>query len=143
MKTYTRREAMIRMLEMPGHKMKSKSVVFHFCDECNKFMLHDRDVADMSSPYWSEEFTDYIEPFKLDFDWSCLPKWARWIALDENGDWFWYQAEPSNEVMSEFGEQEWFDPLHASSGEVPNEYKPKNYAGDWKDSLFERPADDQ
>ena len=133
MKTYTRREAMIRMLEMPGHKMKSKSVVFHFCDECNKFMLHDRDVADMSSPYWSEEFTDYTEPFKLDFDWSLMPKYCRSITMDENEDWNGHYQDPYKMNHT------WDSDEHMFL--IPIEYAPKNYTGDWKDSLFERPEE--
>lgn len=27
-------------------------------------------------------------------DWKDAPEWAQWLALDPNGDWFWYEMEP-------------------------------------------------
>ena len=26
--------------------------------------------------------------------WVDVPKWARWLARDANGTWFWYQHRP-------------------------------------------------
>lgn len=26
--------------------------------------------------------------------WKDAPKWAKWLALDDNGRWFWYSQMP-------------------------------------------------
>lgn len=26
--------------------------------------------------------------------WKDAPDWAQWLAMDGDGDWFWYEAEP-------------------------------------------------
>ena len=69
---------------------------------------------------------------ELDFDWSALPKWANWIAMDEDGDWYHYSDKPQIDkhpiwVCSEYNEA------------IPKKYYPKNFTGDWKKSLFNVP----
>lgn len=27
-------------------------------------------------------------------DWKDAPEWAKWLALDPSGCWYWYEAEP-------------------------------------------------
>lgn len=27
-------------------------------------------------------------------DWKDAPDWARWLAQDSNGAWYWYQNKP-------------------------------------------------
>ena len=27
-------------------------------------------------------------------DWSNAPSWAQYLAMDEDGAWFWYENEP-------------------------------------------------
>lgn len=27
-------------------------------------------------------------------NWEDAPKWANWLAMDANGTWWWYEAEP-------------------------------------------------
>lgn len=27
-------------------------------------------------------------------DWSSAPEWAEWLAMDGNGQWFWYRIKP-------------------------------------------------
>jgi len=33
-------------------------------------------------------------------DWKDAPEWAKWLAMDENGDWFWFEFSPTidNEI---------------------------------------------
>ena len=70
---------------------------------------------------------------ELDFDWSALPKWANWIAMDQEGDWYYYSDKPQMDddhpiwVSSEFNDA------------IPPEYYPKNFTGDWANSLLEVP----
>ena len=26
--------------------------------------------------------------------WDEAPEWANWLAMDESGNWFWYQEKP-------------------------------------------------
>lgn len=27
-------------------------------------------------------------------DWKDAPEWANWLAMDKNGEWFWYEDQP-------------------------------------------------
>lgn len=75
----------------------------------------------------------WIEPDPdLDFDWLSIPSWMKFIAMDSGGDWFAYYEAPKHGIAT------WRD----QGGEVffiPSRYAPKNYTGDWKDSLRENP----
>ena len=71
---------------------------------------------------------EWKEP--IDFDPDCLPAWAKWIAMDKNGDWRVYVDEPI--IYDEFGMWE----IVKSYGVIPKEYSPKNFKGHWKESLF-------
>jgi hypothetical protein len=104
-------------------------------------------IKGYSSPYvWDSsgifalnqsENGNIIAPWQepLDFDWSCLSKWARWIAMDEDGEWYQFTNKP--ELLSRL----WRDKLWRDKydGPIPPSYAPKNFTGDWKDSLFENP----
>ncbi|MDB5989252.1 MAG: bacteriophage protein [Herbaspirillum sp.] len=60
-------------------------------------------------------------------DWKRAPKGAKWWAMDQDGHAFWYMA-PDFIAGTAF----WFsDEIHAPTFD---------YAGDWKESLTERPA---
>lgn len=28
-------------------------------------------------------------------DWGDAPDWAQYLAMDEDGEWYWYEDEPS------------------------------------------------
>lgn len=32
--------------------------------------------------------------------WDEAPEWARWAAMDEDGDWWWYSEEPTIRSIS-------------------------------------------
>lgn len=67
-------------------------------------------------------------------DWSVIPPWMNWVAMDENGEWAAYTVKP--ETLSD----EWFlNDGRADHVYIPPAYAPK-YSGDWKDSLVERPS---
>ena len=76
--------------------------------------------------------SEWTEP--LDFDPSCLPAWAEWIAMNEGGDWFWFQKEPTVTLSID---EEWaWMPIEAGMrGGIHHKYVPKDYTGDWKYSL--------
>ncbi len=69
----------------------------------------------------------WVEP--LDFDWSHPAAWCHWIAMDGSGAWFAYGEEPGMDDGFWTGRCD----------RIPIRYAPKNFVGDWKDSLFERP----
>jgi len=79
-----------------------------------------------------ESGRDLIAPWTdaPEVDWSAMPKWARWVAMDEDGAWFWYQHKPerSDRYFSALSEE----------GVIPFIYAP-DWDGDWKDTLVERP----
>jgi len=27
-------------------------------------------------------------------DWKDAPEWAKWLSMDEDGEWWWYENEP-------------------------------------------------
>jgi len=29
-------------------------------------------------------------------DWKDAPEWARWLAMDDDGSWWWYSIRPKN-----------------------------------------------
>ena len=29
-------------------------------------------------------------------DWKDAPDWAEWLAMDESGDWYWYEIKPTS-----------------------------------------------
>ena len=69
----------------------------------------------------------------LDFDPYCLPKWAdKWIAMDTDGGWYSFSKKP----MPAEDHQIWLSELGGVSSAIPVRFCPKNYKGDWKDSLF-------
>lgn len=77
--------------------------------------------------------SEWQEP--LDFDWSCLPAWCnKYIIMNRSGNWYSYPykpffAEDSNVWCCDNG----------VTIKIPKQYRPKNFTGDCKDSLFENP----
>ena len=57
--------------------------------------------------------------------WDDAPKWANYLAMDENGTWIWYAAEPFVEGDG------WVN-------QKANSFEEAKIAG-WKESLEERP----
>ncbi len=78
--------------------------------------------------------SEWEEPFVLDFDWSLMPFWVVFIAMDENGDWFGFSKKPYISRMKFISEGDY--------GKIPKKHSPKNYTGDWKESLFINPLYD-
>lgn len=69
---------------------------------------------------------------KPEVDWSAMPKWAEWVAMDADGEWRWFSfREPVVDLTSDSWENYQF------SGKIPPSYAPK-WTGDWKDSLVRR-----
>lgn len=77
---------------------------------------------------------EWQEP--LDFDWSCLPAWCnKYIAMDRGGEWFAYSMAPYK--SSEY--PIWCAQKREENALIPEDYTPKNFKGDWENSLFKNP----
>lgn len=75
---------------------------------------------------------EWQEP--LDFDWSCLPKWAnRYIAMDSSGVWCFHEFKPT------LKDGYWLSEPDSCFYTIPDEYAPKNFKGTWGNSLFKNP----
>lgn len=60
--------------------------------------------------------------------WEDAPEWAKYLAMDEDGEWFWYETKPI------IGTYMWND--------RPGRYReanPINQEVDWKTTLEARP----
>lgn len=76
-------------------------------------------------------------------NWDTLPKWATWVAQDEDGWWWWYTAQP--DLANENWVRSTID-IH-SAGRIPVKYEPKwgnknipnSTCGAWRESLVRRP----
>jgi hypothetical protein len=64
-------------------------------------------------------------------DWTLMPAWAKFVAMNRGGEWWWYEKEPV------IGENIWRSESEYY-GKIPTEYCPK-WDGDWRNSLIERP----
>lgn len=74
----------------------------------------------------------------LNFDPDCLPAWANWIAMDKNKDWRWHRYKPKKPKENDFF---WVEPIKwefkiGDCGRIPEDFVPKNFKGNWKESLF-------
>lgn len=57
-------------------------------------------------------------------DWKNAPEWARFLAMDENGEWWWFEHEPYKTAH-----------FWNSLGQV----KPAVNNLEWQETLEERP----
>jgi len=58
-------------------------------------------------------------------DWKDAPEWAKWLAMDEDGSWYWYEKEPYS------GDGEWY----GAGGQLSH----VGQTISWEDSLTKRP----
>jgi hypothetical protein len=74
------------------------------------------------------EWTDPVE-----IPWSDYPTWCKWVAMDEGGEWCGYESKPIKDV----GYWNYEDVGILIT--IHPDYYPRNFTGDWTESLFERP----
>lgn len=83
---------------------------------------------------------------RMDVLWTMLPKCARYVAMDESGEWFWYELEPRHEGEDLAGDDivfpYWFGLGRIGGIDRPEvlEQLPRIDAANWRDSLIERPG---
>ena len=80
------------------------------------------------------ENDDLIEPCidKPVVDWSKMPAWANWVAMEADGTWFYYSDKPQHH-----GDRFWLASEYICR--IPKEFQP-SFTGNWRDSLVERPV---
>jgi hypothetical protein len=63
-------------------------------------------------------------------DWKDAPEWAKWLGMDDNGEWYWFREKPT---LLEEGEMwGYWDAPHGAFEHVEVEV-------DWKTTLEPRP----
>lgn len=62
-------------------------------------------------------------------NWENAPEWAKWLAMDSRGDWWWYAEEP------QVGLCQWRHPWLSWVKEAGNLGAEKH----WKETLERRP----
>jgi hypothetical protein len=62
-------------------------------------------------------------------NWENAPKWANYLAMDEIGEWWWYECKPLKNEKDEFGV---WETLHRAA----QAYKSDQ---DWAETLESRP----
>lgn len=72
------------------------------------------------------------------FNRQNYPAWAKYIAMDMSGKWYYYNQKPYLELdLPYFSKHQgsYVDKLYC--GEIPFEYAPQNFNKDWKESVIE------
>ncbi len=59
--------------------------------------------------------------------WDQAPEWANYLAMDKDGEWYWFEDEPIKSITT------WID----RSGKI--EYHNETPIYDWEETLEKRP----
>ena len=73
-------------------------------------------------------------------DWPAMPAWARYVAQNEAGSWWWFSEKPKMVLDRTIYSDE--EGIIEHGGRIPAKYTPA-YSGPWEDSLVERPAESE
>lgn len=74
-------------------------------------------------------FFDTKQSEKWQPDWNQAPEWAKYLAMDEDGEFYYFEESPSMAGCS------WQPQSHGELGETFDH----GYKGNWQDSLRKRP----
>jgi hypothetical protein len=77
--------------------------------------------------------SEWTEPVEI--PWSDYPTWCKWVAMDNSGKWFGYYGEKPKLYSDTWGDSD------LNYNRIPTDYQPRNFTGDWTESLFERPCE--
>ncbi len=87
-------------------------------------------------PHWKDTLVRRPKPkSELEIDWSQAPDWSKFAAMDEDGEWFWFEDKPVAGV-SKF----WVRSPVTSKALVVKP-KPAYAPGGWRNSITLRPVD--
>ena len=96
------------------------------CFELAEAMLAENDKRVVKLP---DVFFDANKNEEWQPDWSQAPEWAGYFAMDEDGEFYYFEQSPSMANCS------WQPQSHGEVGETFNH----SYKGNWQDSLRKRP----
>jgi len=51
--------------------------------------------------------------------WDDAPEWAMWLAMDEDGEWWWYEDEPFL-ILADHGEYVWCMSMNSVMSNISN-----------------------
>jgi len=73
-------------------------------------------------------------------DWKDAPEWANWLAQDEDGEWPWFEEEPTSCEDDGFFGGLWWGPVGKSKYEVAV-HTPMGafHIENWRETLERRP----
>jgi hypothetical protein len=106
-------------------------IVAYRCDGGHILSLHRNGcVFDDKSLSIFDLIAEWTEPVEI--PWSDYPTWCKFVAMDVDGRWFGFTSLP----IKKRGEA-WYSTDVIVY--IPPDYTPRNFTGDWTESLFERP----
>lgn len=75
-----------------------------------------------------------VDTTRIQVDWSVLPDWARWVAMDTPTSWVWFEDDPKEQISA------WPEKV-GRWGTIPEKYAPK-YLGSkpWNEVVARRIA---
>ena len=79
-------------------------------------------------PHLCDLISEWTEPVEI--PWSDYPTWCKWVAMDKDGEWCGFVSIPKQRGNG------WYS--MDVSFYIPEDYTPRNFTGDWTESLFER-----
>jgi hypothetical protein len=96
-------------------------------------------ISQPNGMYYADESKSLIDIIgewidKPVIDWSLMPAWAKFVAMDKSGKWYIHTSEPLIDEEFYF----WKAKSDSIYSLIPTEYAPK-WEGDWRKSLIERP----
>lgn len=105
-----------------------------YCENINAWVPHQWNISGRDSFSQEKEFNfdliwEWEEPVILDFDPTCLPAWANWIAMSEDKHWYFFHDKPK---LSTY----FWNSDSSAYGFIPYGFAPKNFKLNWKNSLF-------
>ena len=96
------------------------------CFELAEAMLAENDKRVVKLP---DVFFDANKNEEWQPDWSQAPEWAGYFAMDEDGEFYYFEQSPSMTGCS------WQSQSHGGVSETFNH----SYTGNWQESLRKRP----
>jgi len=104
-------------------------IVAYRCDDGHILSLHrNGSVFDDKSLSIFDLIAEWTDPVEI--PWSDYPTWCKLVAMDKDGRWFGYSDKPTQSCAIWSGD---------AVVKIHPDYYPKNFTGDWTESLFERP----
>jgi hypothetical protein len=118
-----------KKVEVLTTERRSKSPIIIMDENGEIEALHQNGMyLDCKSETILDLIAEWTEPIEI--PWSDYPTWCKWVAMDKDGRWFGYSDKPTQSCAIWSGD---------AVVKIHPDYTPRNFTGDWTESLFERP----